>query len=205
MPESTVQVTTGAGPKLHTWQYTIGANPVEDGFQVAGEYPYPAYTIVAQNVSVATSGDHVLALNAGSSNRVRIRRITIEQSAPATAAGTVRLTIRRTTTAAPTGGTALTPAPHDTGDAASGASARTLPTAKGTESTILGTAYLTLRQAVSATGSPADDAPYVWQQLPNSKPLVIPAGTTNGLAIVVGTGAAGATVDVTVELVETSY
>lgn len=205
MAESLVQVTEGTGKKLHTWSSTVGANTVEDEFTIPGEYPYASYVVVAQNISVATSSDHVIALNAGVSLKVRIRKITIEQAANATAAGSIRFTILRTTTAAPTGGTAVTPSPFDTADSASGASARTLPTAKGTESTILGTGYLTLRQAVSATSSAADDTPYVWQQLPNQKPLVIPTGTTNGIVIKVGTGVAGATVDATIEFVETSY
>ena len=205
MAESLVQVTEGVGKKLHTDQKTIGANTVEDEYVLPGEPFLPTYVAVAQNVSVATSSDHVLTLNAGASLKVRIRRITIEQATNATAAASIRLTIVRTTTATPTGGSAITPSPHETSDVASGATARSLPTAKGTETAILGSAYLTLRQAVSATGSVSDDSPYEWRHMPGSKPLIIPVGATNGIVIKVGTGVAGATVDATIEFVETSF
>lgn len=205
MSESLVQVTEGVGKKLHTAQRTVGANNVEDEYTLPGEYDLPTYTVVAANISIGTSGDHIIALNAGASLKVRIRRITVEQAANATAAGSVRVTVVRTTTTTPTGGSAITPAPHETSDVASGAVARSLPTVKGTETVTLGTGYLTLRQAVSATGAVSDDAPYVWTQMPNSKPFIIPVGATNGIVIKVGTGVAGATVDATIEFVELAY
>ena len=206
MAENIVQVATGGtGPKLHSWDTTIGANVVHDEFVLPAEYPYPSYVVPFSNISVATSADHVCALNAGASLKVRVRRIRVEQGASATTAGLVRLSIVRTTTAAPTGGSAVTPAAYDTADAAAGASARTLPTAKGTETTTLFTGVIILRQAVSTTGSPADDAIFEWVQMPNQKPIIIPTGSTNGLVIKVGTGVAAATVDGFIEFVETAF
>lgn len=203
MAESLIQVSEGAGKKIHSFSQTVGANTVEDQFAIPAEYPYASYSVVAPNVSLATSASHLVTLNAGASLKVRIRKITIEQAGSATAAGSIRISIRRITTAE-AAGTAITPSPFDPSDAASGATAKTLPTA-GAEGAVLGTAYLTLRQAVSATGSAADDPAYVWQQLPNQKPIIIAAGTTNGIALVAGTGVAGATADITIEFVETSY
>lgn len=203
MAESLIQVTEGTGKKIHSFSQTVGANTVEDQFAIPAEYPYASYTVVAQNVSLATSASHLVTLNAGSSLKVRIRRITIEQAANATASGAIRISVKRITTAE-AAGTSITPSPFDPSDAASGATAKTLPTV-GAEGAILWTAYLTLRQTVSATGSAADDPVYVWQQLPNQKPIVIAAGTTNGIALVPSIGVAGATADITIEFVETSY
>jgi hypothetical protein len=201
MPEGIVQVTEGSGKKLHTWQRTIGANSVEDEFILHGEYPYPTYGVQAEGISIATTNDHVLQLMAGSSLNVRIRRIYIEQSANATAAGTASMQILRLTTAG-TGGGALTPAKFNTGDAAAGATAMTLPTAKGTESTVLRRFAMAVR---SAATSGSEDY-HEWEQLPNAGPIVIPAGTTNGIAVKILNGIATTTsINVYIEFVETAF
>lgn len=205
MAESIVQVTEGSGKKLHTWSYTVGANTVEDEITDVGPQPWASYSALGGTVSIATANDHILCLNAGASLKVRILRIHIEQSSNATTAGLGSFSIFRTTTAAPTGGTAITPGLYDTSDAASGAAARTLPTAKGTETTELFRIHMTLRQAISTTGSPADDAAWDWYPLPFSKPLIIPAGTTNGIVIKNNTAQAGAAVDAWIEFVETAF
>src|SRR5690348_13016293 len=134
MAETFVNVTEGSGKKLHAWDRTVGANTVLDEFMLSGEYPLASYFVYADAVSIAAANDHLLCINAGASLNVRVRRLYIEQAANATAAGFFNAKLLRTTTAAPTGGTAVTPAPFYTGDAAAGAAGRTLPTAKGTES-----------------------------------------------------------------------
>lgn len=202
--ESTIQVTAGAGPKIHTWQRTIGANNVEDDFGLPGEYPLASYSVATPtSVSVATANDHVLEIMAGASLNVRIRRIRFEQSGNATAAGIGILEIWRLSSAG-TGGTAISPSKLDTGDAAAGANAMTLPTVKGTETTLMMRSALIYRQAVSATAAQVDDA-WEWVQLPGQKPLIIPAGAANGLAIKTASGVAAANVIVNVEFVETSF
>lgn len=200
--ESLVQVTSGTGPKLHTWQTTIGANNVEDEFTIPGEFPYPTYT-VSTSVSTATA-THALEIMAGASLKVRLRRLRVEQSANATTAGPLTISLIRLSTAG-TGGTAFTPTRFDSSDAAAGATAMFSPTVNGTESgNELIRTVLLLRQAVSATQSQPDDA-WEWVQAPNGKPIIIPAGATNGIAIKLAAVAAGASLAIYAEFVETSF
>jgi hypothetical protein len=203
MAEAIVQVTEGVGKKLHTWDRTIGANLIQDEFVLPGEFPYATYSVVAVNISAATINDHTLQIMAGASLPVRIRRITIEQSANATTAALQVYAVLRLTTAG-TGGTAVTPRPFDTADAASGATAMTLPTAKGTEGVELMRNAIILRQAISATATQLDDM-VEWTQKPGQKPIIIPAGTTNGIAIKNLVATAAATMIVNVEFVETNF
>jgi hypothetical protein len=108
-------------------------------------------------------------------------------------------------TTAGTGGTAITPAKFDPSDAAAGATAMSLPTAKGTEGTVLMEGTIVLRQAVASTGSQPDDG-WEWTQLPGTKPYIIPAGTSNGIVFCRNVNAhAAATAIITVEFVETSF
>ncbi len=203
MPESTVQVASGgAGPKLHTWQRTIGANNVEDEGVFPAEFPYASYFINASGISTATSAAHVLQIMAGASNNLRIRRIRVEQRASATAVNLMAFTIARLTTAG-TGGGVVTPRPFDN-VSAPGCTAMTLPTVLGTVGVTLMTTVLVLRQAVSATQTQPEEL-FEWTQHPGTQPIIIPAGTSNGIAIILGTGVAGATVDCNVELVETAF
>jgi hypothetical protein len=204
MAESSVQVTEGVGKKLHTWNRTVtGPGSVEDEFTLPGEYPLPSFFALAPAVSIATANDHILCLNAAASVLLKIRRIRIEQSGNATTAGVGSMQLLRTTTAAPTGGTAVTPAPFDTADTAS-AAARTLPTVKATESTLLMQIAMVWRQAISATGAQVDDA-WEWTQLPGQKPIIVPAGTTSGLVLKNLAATAAATVNVIFEFVEMAF
>lgn len=204
MAESLVQVTEGVGKKLHTWARVVGANTVEDDFSLPGEFPLPSYTIDPLGLlSTATANDHLLQIMAGASLNVRLRRIEVYQGASATAATIETLLLVRLTTAG-TGGTALTPAKLDTNDVAAGATAMTLPTAKGTEGVEIYRRPLTFRQALATTQSQADPV-WSWYQLPNSKPIIIPAGAANGIALKHTGAVAGASVIVYAEFVETSY
>jgi len=205
MAESLIQVTEGVGKKLHTWQRTIGANNVEDDFSLPGEYPLAAYVVTpAAAVSMATAGDDIAQIMAGASLNVRIRRIRFEQSAPVTAATFTPVTLIRLTTAG-TGGTAITPAKMDNGDSASGATA-----ASGVPVGTRGTAGVTLlnRTIYPVQTAPAGGTPtpyWEWIQLPGVKPIIIPAGAANGIAIRNSGGRAGLTVFWEIELVETSF
>ena len=201
--ESLVQVTSGAGPKLHTWQRTIGANNVEDEAVYPAEYPLAAYIVAGVIVSTGTANDHLLQVMAGASLNVRIRRIRVAQAGLVTAAANLTISLFRLTTAG-TGGTAVTPAKLDTADAASGATAMTQPTVKGTESTLLFTRRAFLTQT-SPAGGLSPDAGWEWVQHPSSKPIIIPAGAANGVALKVMAAYAGASVDIEVEFVETSF
>lgn len=203
MAEGIVQVTEGSGKKLHTWNRTIGANSVEDEFVLPGEFPYASYFVTPSAASTATLNSHLLQIMAGGSLPVRIRRIVLTQFTNATTAAAMAFHIFRLTTAG-TGGTTVTPRPHDTTDAAAGCVGMTLPTVKGTEGVQLFDESMLMRQAILATASQNIER-WTWEQHPGTKPIIIPAGTTNGIAIKNATAVAGATVQIRVELVETSF
>lgn len=206
MAESIVQLNTGTGgPKLHTFNRTIGANSVEDEVVIAGEQYLATYRVATAQVSLATANSHLLQIMAGASLNVYVRSIRIFQAAVVTAAAINAIALFRLTTAG-TGGTALTPQPLDSSDAASGAAAMSLPTVKGTEAATqldfvecywlqtMPTAvdFAPLRAVFSFDG-------------PRSKALRIPAGATNGLAIKNLTANAAGTVIVSAEIVEANF
>jgi len=198
MAETFVNVTEGSGKKLHAWDRTIGANTVLDEFTIPGEYPLATYTVQAQAVSGATAASHLMQLMAGASLNVRIRRIYLHGIAAT--AGTVRFEIVRLTTAG-TGGTAVTARPYDSADSAAGAAGMTLPTVKGTEAAF--TLWpITVGEAAAAPQTEANASG--WQQVGNGKPIIIPAGTANGIALKCS-GLAATTFDVVIEFVETSF
>lgn len=203
MPESTVQVATGGtGPKLHTWQRTVGANNVEDEFTILGEYPLATYSVAAAAVSTVTAASHLLQIMAGGSLNVYVRRIWVSQNNMATAASSMRVQLIRLTSAG-TGGSATTPAPYDTSDAASGATAMTLPTVKGTEGTSLRIDNFQLIQTAPVGGGPNGYALDFTGH--HAKAIRIPAGATNGIAIKNVDAIAGAGLNVVVEIVEASF
>jgi hypothetical protein len=204
MSESSINVTEGSGKRLHAWDRTIGATLVQDQFMLPGEYPLASYETHAIGASTAVANDHSLQVMAGASNYVRIRRIRVEQLASATTAAICNFQILRLTTAG-TGGSVMTPRPWDSGDTAATATSMQVPTAKGTEGVELLRFAIAMRQAVSGTASPADDPVWEWAQLPGQKPLIIPAGTANGICVKNTTAVAAATVMVSVEFVETAW
>lgn len=202
MAEAFVNLTEGSGKKAHFWDRTIGANTVLDEFTLPGEFPYASYYVTG-NSATTTADAHIVQIMAGSSLNVRIRKIRLEQSSNASTAGILTVQIWRLTTAG-TGGTTVTARPLDSADSAAGATAMTLPTSKGTESVELIRTVLVFRQAVSATATQIDDA-WEWVQQPNAKPLIIPSGTSNGIAVKNTTGTAGSGMTFNIEFVETSF
>lgn len=204
MGESTVEVTTGTGKKLHSWARTIGANTVEDEVGVNGEQYLATYTVAHGPASMATANSHITQIMAGASLKVRIRRIRVWQFAPATTATVGIWELYRLTTAG-TGGTAITPSALDTLDAASGATAMTLPTAKGTEGARIETASCYVIQTVGAS-TPFNGPMIDWDfDRLRTKPLIIQAGTSNGIAVKNTTGAAAGQVMVTILFDESSF
>lgn len=204
MAETIVQVNSGSGPKLHGWDRTIGANLVVDQFVLPGEYPLASYTLLINNISLATANDHIIQLMAGASLNLRIRLIHLDQGTNATAAAIGSLELWRLTTAG-TGGAAVTPAKLETGDAAAGATGMTLPTAKGTEGTQLLRQVFNAQQTTPASPGSPDKAIFHWEQKPNAKPIVIGAGASNGLAIKSTAAIAAMTCSGWIEFVETSF
>jgi hypothetical protein len=199
MAESLVQVTEGAGKKLHTNSRVIGANTVEDEVTIPGEPYLASYFAAFGNISVGTANDHILQLMAGASLNVRIRRIAIHQLALAGAAAAIQMLVVRLTTAG-TGGSAVTPRRANAADPNSGAAGMTLPSTKGTEGDFFQRWAMPLFAAHPITAQP-----FEWTQLLNSQPIIIPAGLTNGIAIKCATAAASATVSGWVEFDESNF
>lgn len=192
MTESIVQVTEGAGKKLHTNSRTIGANTVEDEIVVLGENYLNGFTVVAGNVSTATANSHLLQIMAGASLKVRVRRIEMHQDGLATAAVLMETRLYRLTTAG-TGGGVITPGTLEPGDTAT-ATAMSLPTAKGTEGTLMAIAKPYMLQTIGAS-TPHINPVLVWDfDRPRSKPVILAAGVTNGIAIKNVTAVAAGTV-----------
>ena len=205
MSDTYIQANTdGTGKKIRTVDRTISSQVVHEEVQQLGESQLPSYFVTSTGTSLATAASHILQLMAGSALHVRVRRVTFVQLLNASTGATVNFEIRRLTTAG-TGGTARTPAAFDTTtDGASGATAMTLPSAKGTEGVAVGEGTLALRQTAATSGSQVDDN-WDWTQMPNQKPIIIPAGTSNGIALKVIGGNAGATGIVTIEFTETAW
>jgi hypothetical protein len=192
--------TEGSGKKFHLSMRTIGGDTMGDEFVVPGEFPYASYFLQYSAVSVATANDHAATVNAGASLPVRIRRIYASQVAVAGAANSLALDIIRTTTGAPSGGTAVVARPHNSADGAAGCSGIAIPGVKGTVGVTLAR-----RRLPMAAVMPTGPALILWEQLPNTEPIIIPAGVVNGIALNVVAAVAGASIDVTIEVVETNF
>jgi hypothetical protein len=203
MAESLVQVTEGAGKKLHTWSTVVGANTVEDEYVIPGEVPTPSYFLQPLTaVSVATINDHVGQLMAGASLKLRIRRIYVQQAALATTVASMTIAVMRLSTAG-TGGTAITARPHDTTAAAAGGAGMSLPTVKGTEGVELFRRRLVLTQTLSTAGGQVPS--WEWDEHSSLQPIIVPAGTANGICLKVLAAHAAATIEWTVEFTELAY
>ena len=203
MPESVVQVTEGTGKKLHTFQRTVGANTVEDEFVTLADTPWASYAITTGSRSTATAGTHLLQVMAGITNPVYLRRVIITQSLSATTAAYMNLDIVRLSTAG-TGGTAVSTVTLDTTDAASGATAMTSPTTIGTVSNRMMNLSVGMIQTIGVGGSNTYlvDMDFDRARL---KPIRIPAGVTNGIAIRNVNAVAGGGVMFTLYFSETTY
>jgi len=208
MPESLVQVTEGSGKLLHTFQRTIGANTVEDEVLITGENYLASYICNLGNggaaVSTATANSHLVQVMAGATLKVRVRRIELWQSVMATTAAIGTIGIYRLTTAG-TGGTVQAVSALDTSDAAAGATCMSLPTAKGTETTPIAFGTVDWMQTVTASNPFAQPVFVLDFDRPRSKPLIIPAGAANGIAVKCITAVAAATVWVNVFIDESNF
>lgn len=204
MGESYTNVTEGSGKKQHSWQRTVGANNVEDSFVLLSEPPYASYSLTTNPVAVSTANSHLLQIMAGSSLKVRIRRIEIWQVTAITAGALFDLQLYRLTSAG-TGGGAAGSSALDPSEAAAGATAQTLPSSKGTEGDLLARGYPYLIQTVGASESFTNPV-LVWNfDQPRVPPLIIGAGTSNGIAIKNASSAAAGTVGIQVWFSETAW
>lgn len=206
MADTSFAVTPGSGANLHTVSTSIGGSTVHDQVVKHGEPYLATYIVNAGPVSIATADSHVLQLMAGGTLNVYLRRLRVTQLGLATTAAIARFDLRRLTTAG-TGGGAATVSPVDTTDAAAGATAMTLPTVKGTESTLLDVWGTQVIQTVGTGGAGLNPVlfDYTWDASLRTKPFRIAAGTSNGIALKIVSATAAATVLVHVVLAESNF
>jgi len=193
MADTSVQITQGSGTKLHTFDRSIGGNTVHDEVFLHGMPYYATYVIPIFAVSTATAASHVLQIMAGASLVVYVHQIILYQAASATTAAYLEWVVKRLTTAG-TGGGAVTPQPTDTTDTAAGATAMTLPTAKGTEG---GNQWGQSSYMIQTPGVATPVWKPVFEYIADGKlykPIRIAAGATNGIAVKNNTGVAGASI-----------
>jgi len=199
--ESFVAYTPGSGGKLHSFTRTIGANTMDEEVMLLGEPYLPGYTAAVSGVNSASAANsHLLEVMAGSSNIIRVRKIVIVQNAAATGFAPMPIQILRLTTAG-TGGTVITPNALAPSDGAPGATAMSLPTAKGTEGVLVWAETMGISSATLFSGR---NALYIQQEL-HFKPFSIAAGTSNGFAIKNLAAPTSSTVDITVVFSESSF
>lgn len=206
MAEAFINLTEGSGKKAHAWDRTIGANTVLDEAVFFGEQPLATYTITGAAALLTTAASHTLQIMAGASLNVYLRRIQVYQLVLETAATIVQWDLFRLSSAG-TGGTALTPAPLDTTDAAAGCTGMTLPTAKGTETTKVYSGTSMCIQTVP-TGGPGT-APLIldwdFDKMMRGKCPRLAAGATIGFALKQVTGAAAASAIVVATVTEANF
>ena len=201
MPISSVQINEGTGKRYDTWQATKNAVDLQDQFVIPGVQPYPTYSVVIGNIALATAASHLIQVMAGATLVVLVHRIELMELTVPAAVTIGQIQLFRLT-AAGTGGGVVTPRPYVTAAAAAGATAMTLPTAKGTEGVQLRERALVYGTAAIPTG---ELSRWKWEQHPNGQPIVIPAGTANGIAIKNVGGLAAATVSMEIEFTEVNF
>lgn len=146
------------------------------------------YTISTLTAAPATANYAVLNIEAGATKTARVRRLIISNPGFGTAAAALDFELVRTTTAS-SAGTAVTPAPHDTTNAAYSGVARKDGATLGTIGTQLTT--FTIVQPATAVAAFTPIVFEFYGQM--SQALTIPAGTANGIALRCINGNAGAT------------
>lgn len=187
--------------KFHTYQRSNGADTVEQYVQQEAEPYLATYTASWLSTSLATVNSHIVQVMAGASLRVGIRRIHLDLLVGAGSATLGAWAVQRLTTAG-TGGTSATPISHDPADAASGATAMTLPTAKGTEGAVVRLTTSLVNNTTTTVG--VQRILTLDWTTSRTKALWIAAGTSNGVCLKALVGIASATCYVTVELVESA-
>jgi hypothetical protein len=181
--DTSFAVTAGSGTLLHSVTTSIGGSMVHNEVVTLGEQYLATYTTFFSTAAAAASSDkHPFELMAGASLKLRIREITFWQQAASAAGTMMAFEILRLTTAG-TGGTSRAVAALDPADAAAGATLMQTPTAEGTEGAILLVAVYP-----TVTTLPNLAPAFSWKQLPNAKPIVVAAGTSNGIGLSITTG-----------------
>lgn len=203
MAESYIGVTEAGTPdaKLRSFSRTVGVNTTEEEIHLLGEPYLATYSVTATGFTTATGGQTRVQLMAGASLNLRINRIQIYQRALGAADATQLFQIVRLT-AAGSGGTAVTPAPFDSGDAAAGATCQYDMTTLPTSGTILhGDIAIGVRLNNPVLASDG----WEWRAGDRHKPIIVPAGTSNGIGLWARNSIGTATFMATIEFSESNF
>src|ERR1035437_994874 len=145
-----VAITEGTGKKMASVTYAEAGQTVLDQKVILGEQYLPTFTVTAVGISTTSTGAHLLQVMAGASLNLRLRRIAVWQSALATTAAIVDLSVLRLSSAG-TGGSPITPTPADPSDSAT-STAMSLPAAPGTTATVILQPSVCFIQTVPVSG-----------------------------------------------------
>lgn len=199
---SFIQVTSGTGPKIATGPtYTENANVVQDQKVILGEPYLATYALTHTPVTTGNSNSDFLEIMAGASLNVRIRYMEVLQLVLATTAAITNILLVRLTSAG-SGGTAVTPRPLNPADSAAGATAMTLPSVVGGQgATIANSCPYFLQTANASTQFQQPIITWDFRQAP----LIIPAGTSNGITIRITAAVAAATATSNVYFAESAF
>lgn len=180
MGNSYFTIDEGVDKNIATFSRTVDAATVHTQ-KVAADEPFlESYNVVVTGtVAISTANSHILQIMAGGTFRVSLRRIVIWQVGNANATAKIQLQLLRLTSAG-TGGTAYTPARLDPASGAAGCAGMTLPSSKGTESTIIDQ-WEPLIHATSTTVGVNPILDHYWD-IDRVQTPYITAGTSNGLA-----------------------
>lgn len=204
MAESYSAYTPGSGGKYHVNNRTIGANSVDQQVILHGEPYLAAYSITTASITIATANAHLLEIMAGSTLPVYLRSIRVYLSVLVTTAAIATWELWRLSSVG-TGGTSITPAPLDTTDSASGATAKSLPSPGGTETTKLWSGTTSLEQTAPTAGASTLIVDLDFDDLFRTKVPRIAAGTSNGLALKWVSASTGASAIVTAQISEATF
>jgi hypothetical protein len=156
------------------------------GALTQGNSQKPTFTI-STLVAAPTAANYVVAnFESGAAKVSRLRRIIISNPGFGTAAAALTFEVIRTT-AASSAGTLVTPASHDSADAAFSGIARTVGATITAGAQV--TTFTIFQPATAATAFSPVVFEYYGQM---SKAITVPAGVTNGLALRCINGNAGA-------------
>lgn len=204
MPLGSIGLAEGATKYLHAWYRNISSVDRYEQYIQQAEPVAATYVVVAPDVPIGTASAHAVQIMSGASTYTRIHDIYVRQSGTADTAQAATFALYRLSSAG-TGGTAITPAPYDTADTASATAAYYIGTAtKGTETTMLNRFTLNLMETVPTTNA-APQIEWRWSSSERCKPIIIPSGTGNGIALKVGTADTLAKLNIVIEFTETAY
>lgn len=201
MSISSIGVTEGTDKYLHTNSRSIGGTARQEQATFPAQSPNATFSVVADDVSVATANDHILQIMADGTNYSRLVGFTLEPTDDVPAADDIlKVSLYRVTTAG-TGGSSIGEGSYDDSESYSG-DIQSIPSSKGTEGSLLWTGYLPVDSAYAGVNG---QRMLRWEPKPSAKPIVFGPDTTDGLVWKVIDAVASCAVCINAEFITTSY